>query len=1166
MKNQPSNLSIAELERVVVLANSLIASLWHPVGPTSTLMCAAKTLGNFFHAGNCAIFRVCKPEISVMELVADHNRWWTAISTPIIKRPSCGGIGDGITSWSASAGPQRLNHKQITDFGFKTVGKAHLGGYDLFSYMSIPLFGPLDDLVGLLKFENKLDSHDVPSAAFEFSCQDMEMATILSKPTLAVMMLYDKIWHTNDDRLQNLIEMHLLGPATGEDTLKRVIDLACNIHSALRGDLAWWVAQEKDLVFAAQYGEANNLHPGKNRPVPIDGAIRYAFETSGSDHVSIPDTETTTLPYVCADTRVKSEIALRVDLNGNPVGVLNLEFDKISHFTDVELRGLRTLGSHAALAVQRAQRERLMERALRHRGEPREILQPILEGVLEAFGFDGGILYRHDVATNCLRVAASQQPDATPDDDAAFFQELTKPSWAKVAFELTDLSHPIICTDPENDPRVSKEGLRKWKIRSKLLGYPIRVENQSLGCLILWTSKRPFPQVKPSARRLEEFTRLAAAKLLLHDTLKALEEKEAFFELLANASPIWMLTKCVTQWKPDEQRPPYVREGDPKIVYDFANQNFCQYLGKTAADILGNSDWHYFPADAAEYYKGDLDTLAGNPPVGKEEKNRCPSTGKLHHIRVWKLLLPGERQRIQVIFFDRTDEHELEVEHADLLKLKETLLDDLVHRVTGAFFYINSVIGDEMKRAAPEQLHILSECRLRIEFFEKLIRYLYRRGPGKDVAMRPFILEVLKFVSESFKPKGEQPIVKLRDCLSDGDFPERAALYCGLIVTEVVANAYEHAFGGIDAPEIEVRLERAEDGRWILMIADNGIGIRGALPAQAFAVGLNLVDRLVQHLHGQNRLEDFNPAINPPGTRFVAAFDPRASGTASLAPPPADRLQPSVLIVEDVPLYGDYCTRVLQDAGNHILGVVSTPDEALEAIQRFKPNVLVLDIRLGDTPELREAGADILKRARAIIPDLPVVVLTAYGDSSVIDEFALQHNVSTLIKSSYMDDNLRLLVRQALQKRIGGRKIFICYSHRDRSHFEELNDHLVCFNQADLEIWHDQKIPVGENWRDKIDIALKQSVVAVVLVSAKLNSSRFVQEFELPRLIEQARGRATKICPIKILSCTSRFDQFEYIAGTATRPIGDVKDEAERAKIWDSVRAEIQSVIEELPS
>lgn len=87
-----------------------------------------------------------------------------------------------------------------------------------------------------------------------------------------------------------------------------------------------------------------------------------------------------------------------------------------------------------------------------------------------------------------------------------------------------------------------------------------------------------------------------------------------------------------------------------------------------------------------------------------------------------------------------------------------------------------------------------------------------------------------------------------------------------------------------------------------------------------------------------------------------------------MSSPPARR---RVLFIEDEPGIRNSYDRYFR---SHVDAVFAgTGAEALEVLRAGRPDVVVLDLRLPDTD-----GVDLLRRMRAVYPDLPVVITTAY--------------------------------------------------------------------------------------------------------------------------------------------------------------------------------------------
>ena len=88
-----------------------------------------------------------------------------------------------------------------------------------------------------------------------------------------------------------------------------------------------------------------------------------------------------------------------------------------------------------------------------------------------------------------------------------------------------------------------------------------------------------------------------------------------------------------------------------------------------------------------------------------------------------------------------------------------------------------------------------------------------------------------------------------------------------------------------------------------------------------------------------------------------------------------------VLIVDDHLLFADAIRVVLEDLGMHVVDVVSRGLEAIEAVDRSDPDIILMDIALPDQSGLA-AGRVILDRH----PDAKIIAVTALTDREAVDE------------------------------------------------------------------------------------------------------------------------------------------------------------------------------------
>jgi DNA-binding NarL/FixJ family response regulator len=68
-----------------------------------------------------------------------------------------------------------------------------------------------------------------------------------------------------------------------------------------------------------------------------------------------------------------------------------------------------------------------------------------------------------------------------------------------------------------------------------------------------------------------------------------------------------------------------------------------------------------------------------------------------------------------------------------------------------------------------------------------------------------------------------------------------------------------------------------------------------------------------------------------------------------------------------------------------VVGEAASGSEVLEAVERLRPEVLLLDMDIvtGDTRFISKRL--VLKNLRELLPDTPVIILSAYGDPTVRD-------------------------------------------------------------------------------------------------------------------------------------------------------------------------------------
>lgn len=91
-----------------------------------------------------------------------------------------------------------------------------------------------------------------------------------------------------------------------------------------------------------------------------------------------------------------------------------------------------------------------------------------------------------------------------------------------------------------------------------------------------------------------------------------------------------------------------------------------------------------------------------------------------------------------------------------------------------------------------------------------------------------------------------------------------------------------------------------------------------------------------------------------------------------------------VVIAEDLVLLREGISRLLTDRGAEVVAAVDNGPDLVEAVERLRPDVAVVDVRL--PPGFRDEGLRAALEARSRVPGLPVLVLSQYVERTYASE------------------------------------------------------------------------------------------------------------------------------------------------------------------------------------
>ncbi len=170
-------------------------------------------------------------------------------------------------------------------------------------------------------------------------------------------------------------------------------------------------------------------------------------------------------------------------------------------------------------------------------------------------------------------------------------------------------------------------------------------------------------------------------------------------------------------------------------------------------------------------------------------------------------------------------------------------MQEIHHRVKNNFQLASSLLGLQLRNTDNEEVQeILKDVRSRIQSMVSLHRILYQQEDVDRIRMEPYLEAIIDTVRENFQPTNSS--VTIQRTLSDVPLSPERALHCGLILTELMMNSFEHAMAHRDEGQITIRFEEA-DGDLVLSVEDNGPGFVAELEdLTSNSLGLKLVQAL----------------------------------------------------------------------------------------------------------------------------------------------------------------------------------------------------------------------------------------------------------------------------------------------------------------------------------
>ena len=198
------------------------------------------------------------------------------------------------------------------------------------------------------------------------------------------------------------------------------------------------------------------------------------------------------------------------------------------------------------------------------------------------------------------------------------------------------------------------------------------------------------------------------------------------------------------------------------------------------------------------------------------------------------------------------------------------LLREIHHRVKNNFAILASILTLQKVSAGNGELQrLVDDLQMRLRSMSLVHELLYKNNDLDFIPFDIYLYQLANVVAKAYRSKPVHIVPTTEPCT----LHIRTALPLGLVINELITNAFKYAFSEEGDGYLYIDLkahEKDENGnplRWALTIRDNGQGLpEGFSPDSTKTLGSQIVSMLVGQVEGTLR------TINQGGACFEIIF------------------------------------------------------------------------------------------------------------------------------------------------------------------------------------------------------------------------------------------------------------------------------------------------------
>lgn len=204
----------------------------------------------------------------------------------------------------------------------------------------------------------------------------------------------------------------------------------------------------------------------------------------------------------------------------------------------------------------------------------------------------------------------------------------------------------------------------------------------------------------------------------------------------------------------------------------------------------------------------------------------------------------------RLVLSDMAERKRIEKRLRQALEEKEILLREVNYRVKNNLNLILSLLNIQSSaiESSNQAVAAFEKSRDRILAMALVQEELYKSGDYTRVNMSEYLKALTHQIQLAYRPNGE---VRLAIETEGIVLSVSQSIPCGLILNELITNAFKYAYPEGRGGEIAVSLRETAEGPIELRVSDRGVGFpEGTEPPEGHSLGITIVRLLVKQLDG----------------------------------------------------------------------------------------------------------------------------------------------------------------------------------------------------------------------------------------------------------------------------------------------------------------------------